>query len=77
MPKAKSPQSGKSVPADIAHLRVISKREMSDLLGAAVNSIDNYVSAGLIPKPFKFGKRRVGWLAGDVQAWIQSRKAAA
>ncbi len=30
---------------------------------------------GLYPRPFKIGKRSVGWLQSEVQRWIRERAA--
>jgi prophage regulatory protein len=38
---------------------------------AILADIDN----GLFPKPMRLGPRRVGWLAAEVEAWIEAKAA--
>lgn len=41
--------------------------------GRSRSSIYADIDRGEFPKPIKLGPRAVGWLAGDVNAWIQGR----
>ena len=41
--------------------------------GLSRSSIYSYIEQGLFPHQRRLGLRRVGWLAGEVRAWIRSR----
>lgn len=44
--------------------------------GVSRTSIYRLLGAGEFPKPKRLSKRRVAWLASDVDCWINSRVAA-
>ena len=48
--------------ADVAGITKISR-----------STIYEMVNGGVFPRPRKIGKRAVGWLATDIQHWIESR----
>ena len=64
-----------AIPADIAHLRIINMNELSRLLGSPKSTLHLWIDKGTLPKPLKLGLRRTGWLARDIEAWLQSKQA--
>ncbi len=45
--------------------------------GYGRTAIYQKIKAGEFPKPYALGARAVGWLADDIDAWIESRIKAA
>ena len=41
--------------------------------GLARSSIYDKISKGEFPKPINLGRRAVGWVADEVETWIQDR----
>ena len=58
-----------------AGLKVIRHAEVCRKLGISAASLFDMVAKGDFPKPFSIipGGRSVGWLEGDVDAWIVKR----
>jgi prophage regulatory protein len=55
----------------VRHAHVCQKLQLSSA------KLFDLVAKGIFPKPFQIvpGGRAVGWLEGDVDAWVLSRKA--
>jgi prophage regulatory protein len=49
--------------------------EVSAMIGRSRTSIHNDIKAGRFPRPIKTGERSVRWLAEDIEAWLDQRKA--
>ena len=47
--------------------------EVKHASGYGRTAIYEKIKAGEFPKPYPLGARAVGWLADDVEAWIESR----
>jgi prophage regulatory protein len=58
-----------------AQERIISKRELRSLVSLSDTQIRRLEKKGTFPKRILLGLGRVGWLASEVQAWIEDRKA--
>lgn len=58
-------------------LRAMRISEVAETVGASRSSIYAWISKNEFPKPKKLGARRVGWLAADVENWLNSRPDAA
>lgn len=56
--------------------RVITKRELRQIVPYTPQHILRLEKLGRFPKRIRFGERRVGWLLSDVETWIATRKAA-
>ncbi len=41
--------------------------------GLSRSTVYDYVARGLFPRQRRLGRRRVGWLASEVRAWIANR----
>lgn len=59
----------------LAHLRIITKKELRDLVPYTGQHIQRLENAGKFPKRIKLGENRVGWLLTEVEAWILQRMA--
>ena len=54
--------------------RVILRRpQVEEKTGLARSTLYKLISDGLFPRPVNLGSRSVGWLEGEVDAWIESR----
>ena len=51
--------------------------EVEHASGYRRTSIYEKIKTGEFPKPYPLGARAVGWLAEDIEAWIDSRIQAA
>lgn len=40
------------------------------------STIYDAMARGVFPQPVKLGERAVGWIEGEIAAWLDSRKAA-
>ena len=58
-----------------AKIRIIRRREVEAATGMSRSSIYRMVAAGEFPAPVKLSARSVGWKAGDVADWLESRVA--
>ena len=47
--------------------------EVKHASGYGRTTIYEKIKTGDFPKPYSLGARAVGWLADDVEAWIESR----
>lgn len=52
------------------------RAEVERLTGFSVSTLYRLSKAGDFPKPVKIGARASGWIAGEVEAWIEQRVAA-
>ncbi len=59
--------------------RIVRPHEVSSRLGVSRAKFADMVAKGQFPKPFTIipGGRAVGWLDGDVNAWIMQRSTTA
>ena len=53
--------------------RILSKKQLLELIPYSPQHIARLEKAGLFPKRLKLGPNRVGWLEEEVMAWIQER----
>lgn len=70
------PSSQRRSPSPVG-IKVIRHAEVCRKLGVSAASLFDMVAKGQFPKPFTIipGGRSVGWLEGDVDAWIVARSA--
>lgn len=54
-------------------MRMLSKRQVTQLVLYSPQHIARLEEAGLFPKRVKLGNNRVGWVESEVQDWLQSR----
>jgi prophage regulatory protein len=55
---------------------ILRRAEVKRLTGFSVSTLYRLAKSGDFPKPVKIGARASGWLAGEVEAWIEARVAA-
>ncbi len=53
--------------------RMLSKRQVKELVLYSPQHIARLEAAGQFPKRVKLGVNRVGWIEEEVQEWLQSR----
>lgn len=53
---------------------VLRRKELRDVLGASLSSIDRWRRSGDFPAPIKLGPQAVGFRVEDVEAWLASRE---
>ena len=54
-------------------MRILSKRQVKDLVLYSPQHIARLEAAGRFPKRVRLGQNRVGWVEGEVLDWLQSR----
>lgn len=54
-------------------MRILSKRQVKDLVLYSPQHIARLEAAGKFPKRVRLGQNRVGWVEGEVLEWLQSR----
>lgn len=62
-----------SIPADLADLQLLDKKQVCALVGLKSTSIDDRVRAGTFPEPIRMGARCTRWPAGAVRQWIRAQ----
>ena len=55
---------------------VLRRRQVEELTGLARSTIYELMHRGLFPVPVRLSKRAVGWRYREIEAWINSRRAA-
>ena len=55
---------------------ILRRREVERRTGKRHSSIYADISEGTFPKPVPLGKRAVGWVESEIDAWITDRIAA-
>lgn len=53
--------------------RILRMKQVCAQTGISRSSIYQQISDGAFPKPIRLGKRGVGWIESEVDAWIQDR----
>jgi prophage regulatory protein len=54
-------------------MSIVRLPKVLDRTGLSRSSLYQKMSNGEFPKPLSLGRRAVGWLARDVDEWIESR----
>ena len=58
-----------------APLRIVRKRELLNRIGYSEMQIWRLERAGKFPQRIQLGPNSVGWIEGEVEAWIKQRAA--
>lgn len=53
--------------------RVLSVKDAAHLYGVSIPHLRRLYRRGIIPKPFRIGERKLGWIAGDLFADLKRR----
>ena len=56
-------------------MRIISKRQLRELVLYSPQHIARLEKAGTFPKRIKLGQNRVGWVEAEVLDWLQAKLA--
>lgn len=59
--------------ASLEDMAILRLPEVKQLVGLGKSSIYRMMDEGYFPRRVNLGSRAVGWRAGDVRAWLQSR----
>ena len=54
--------------------RVLRRPEVEDRTGLARSTIYKLIKLDEFPEPVRLGTRTVGWVEGEIEAWIESRR---
>ena len=54
-------------------MRILSKRELKDMVLYSPQHIARLEKAGLFPKRVQLGSNRVGWVESEVLDWLRDR----
>ncbi|EFC2563322.1 AlpA family phage regulatory protein [Escherichia coli] len=55
--------------------KILTRQEVKNILRIkADSSLQDMINAGIFPKGFKIGLRRVGWYEDEVLAWLKERE---
>ena len=52
---------------------ILRRRQVEERTGLSKSSIYLAIQRGEFPHPINIGKRAVGWLEFDIDAWVQER----
>ncbi len=58
----------------IEERRILRRPEVQRLTGLSSASIYRLMDRGTFPRPMKLGVRAVGWVAAEIEAWLESRQ---
>jgi len=53
---------------------ILRRPEVEQTTGLSRSTLYAMMAEGTFPRPGRLGKRAVGWRAGDVSAWLESRE---
>ncbi len=53
--------------------RYLRQREILQLVGVSRPTLWDWRRKGLFPQPRRLGPNTIGWLASEVQEWLESR----
>ncbi len=54
-------------------MRILSKRQLKELVLYSPQHVARLEKAGTFPKRIQLGPNRVGWVEDEVLAWLQTR----
>jgi len=52
---------------------ILTRKKVIELTGRSATSLWRDCQAGVFPKPRQVSAARIGWLASEVEKWLQSR----
>lgn len=64
------------LPADLSEHRVLNSAQAAKLCGIHVVTLRKLSRSGGAPAPVRIGARRYGWKAGELNAWLEAKRAA-
>lgn len=64
-----------AMPTETPSLRIIRAPEVVQLTGIHLSALNRLMAAKQFPRPVKLTNKAVGWVHGEVVAWIEGRMA--
>ena len=61
---------------DTTPMQILRLKQVAEITGLKRSSVYDRIADGLFPIQFPLGGRAVGWLASEVESWINSQVAA-
>jgi prophage regulatory protein len=58
---------------DLHHLRILTQKEVCDLVRYTPQHIRRLEKAGKFPRRLQLGPNKVGWRLIDIEAWLAAR----
>jgi predicted DNA-binding transcriptional regulator AlpA len=62
------------LPADLARHRILDSQQSAAFLNISLPHFRRLYRAKRVPEPIKLSSRKLGWKAGDLIAWLDSRE---
>lgn len=56
----------------MSELYYVHKKTLCQILGVSRSKIERDVAAGLLPKPYKLGKRTIAWRSDELKEYLDS-----
>ncbi|WP_170480628.1 helix-turn-helix transcriptional regulator [Ruegeria arenilitoris] len=53
--------------------KILRRNEVEKLTGLSRSTIYAMMKSGEFPRPIRLSARAVGWMASDIDAWLQNR----
>lgn len=60
---------------DLEDIAILRMPEVKRLTGLGRSSIYRMMDDGIFPRSVSLGSRAVGWMVGDIRAWLQRKRA--
>ena len=61
-----------AIQTEIFQKRILRRKDVAQLLGLSVFSVDRWTKAGKLPKPISLGARFCGWDRESFEQWYKS-----
>lgn len=58
---------------NLGNLRLIDQKDLRELIQYSPQHIHRLEKAGKFPKRVRLGANRVGWLASEIEEWIEEK----
>ena len=62
------------LPADLARHRILDSQQSAAFLNISLPHFRRLYRTKRVPEPIKLSSRKLGWKAGDLIAWLDSRE---
>ena len=62
------------LPQSLDDLRLMRRPEVEAVCGVSRSTLYAMVAKGAFPQPLRISARSVGWRAGEVRLWLDSRR---
>jgi predicted DNA-binding transcriptional regulator AlpA len=62
------------LPSDLARHRILDSQQAADFLNISLPHFRRLYRTKRVPEPIRLSSRKLGWKAGDLIAWLDSRE---